>query len=116
MDYINNAYNSLRHYFDTLEWTGSYDMKETMNLLIYCFVVDEIFNGSLYQYLTDEGLAQFMKMFRCIYNGCLINNEEEHIRLSRPKPNYTDVRTRHTELSEIRITEDSKTRTIESGK
>lgn len=113
MEYIDNINNTFRHYFDVLEMTGSYGTKETYGLLLYSFIMDEVFYGPLAEYLDDAGLDAFNMALRCLYNnGCLINNPGI-IKLSTPRTQPLSRVFRYTEEDVQRITEDSDTRRTE---
>jgi hypothetical protein len=114
MDHADNLYNSLKHYFGMLEQAGYYNQKETMNLVIYLFIVNEVFNGNLSFYLDDEGLNMFNKTLRCLYNGCLINGGVDNITIKDVRPyNLNNFQVRYSENSVTRFTEKSDIRTPE---
>jgi len=114
MDYIDNAYDSLKRYFTALEYTGSYDKRQTLDLLMYCFIVDKMFDGMLSEYLDNEGLASLNKALSCIYNrnGCLINKVYS-TKLSRPRGYRMQQILRVNEDSGLHLTEDNETRRTE---
>lgn len=114
MGHVGNVCRSIHRYFSALEQMGSYDKKETINLLIYLFIIGEIYEGRLSQYLTDEDLAVFEKVLRCLYKGCLINAVRSNVRYQEPRPYYIgSEQFRHSELMIPRITDDNKTRKAE---
>lgn len=84
MEHTTNVFNGLKHYFNVLETVGSYDKSDMEGLIIYAFIVNEIFQGPLYNYLDDEGLDAFNKALSCLYRkGCLFDNPNL-IKLSKP--------------------------------
>ena len=113
MEHIINAYNGLRRYFNVLEQTGSYNKEGTYALAVYSFIVDQVFNGPLYQYLDDEGLNAFNKVLACLYrNGCLIS-KPEYVHLSDVRePKMSDVLL-ILEQNTMRITEADTVRRVE---
>ena len=113
MEHIGNAYNSLYRYFDTLEHTGHYDSIETKNLIIYLFLVNEVFGGRLERHLDDDGIIQFEKVLRCLYNGCLINQLRESIGFKGDNI-YGDSKYRYMEISVPKYTEDENLRITET--
>lgn len=113
MEHLGNAYNGLVRYFNALENIGYYDPKETQNLAIYSFIVNEIFEGPLEAYLDNEGLASINKALRCIYKGCLINPVMDNIKLSEPHVRTGYNRFRHSETDILRSTEQNNVRPIE---
>lgn len=114
MEHSDNLYNSLFRYFNALEHMGYYDKKETMNLIIYLFIVNEIFEGRLSKHLDDEGLSAFNKVFNCLYNGCLIDRVRDNS-VFKEESKYPNIsRIRYSETMNPRITEDENTRIPES--
>jgi len=114
MDHITNVCNSMSRYFTMLEHTGYYDEKETRNLLIYMFVVNEILEGKLGKHLDDAGLAVFEKLFRCLYKGCLIDAVRDRTRFKEENQNYFE-KIRHSQTIVPRITEEDDSRIPEIG-
>lgn len=115
MDHVGNLYNSLTRYFGALEQMGYYDSSETMNLIIYLFIVNEIFEGRLGMYLDDEGLAKIEHALRCIYNGCLIDAVRDNIRLKEGSVYHSrNIRLRYSEDDIVRFTEDDLPRPPEA--
>lgn len=113
MEHVENVYDSLKHYFGVLEQSGMYPKYETMGLLLYCFITDQVFDGSLSEYLDDAGLAAFNKVLRCLYRkGCLFNNPET-VRLSTPRDTSFSSILRSTEDLLQRSTEHEEPRRIE---
>ena len=110
MEHTDNAYNSIQHYFNALEQMGSYDQKETADLLIYLFVVNEIFEGGLGQYLDDKGLAVFNKLLRCLYKGCLIDSIGNFSNIKEPHLDVYSIKVRSTEDDLSRFSENNRTR------
>lgn len=116
MEYSDNAYNSLRRYFDVLSQTGSYPYKDVTGLLLYCFIVDQVFEGQLSMYLDDEGLAAFNKAIRCIAsNGCLVDSSANTIRITDVRPWSPSQIFRYTESENQRLTEDNNMRKMEDN-
>jgi hypothetical protein len=114
MEHSDNLYNSLFRYFNALEHMGYYDKKETMNLIIYLFIVNEIFEGRLSKHLDDEGLSAFNKAFNCLYNGCLIDRVRDNS-VFKEESKYPNIsRIRYSETMDPRITEDENARIPES--
>lgn len=114
MGHVGNVCRSMHRYFSALEQMGNYDKRETINLLIYLFIIGEIYEGRLGQYLDDEGLAQFEKVLRCLYKGCLINTVTPHVRYQEPRPYYVSgEQFRYSETMASRITDDNKARKTE---
>lgn len=114
MEHIDNACDSLRHYFDALEAMGYYDKTETKNLLVYLFIVDEVFEGDLGVHLDDEGLASFEKALECLYKGCLINPVmESNMGVKAENLHGDEFRLRYTEDSYSRSTEEKEPRITE---
>lgn len=107
MEHVDNTYGSLKHYFGVLEQTGLYPKDETYGLLLYTFIVDQVFNGPLSPYLDDAGLAAFNKALNCLYHqGCLISRPDA-LRLSEPRNRSNTALLRSTEDSSLRITQSS---------
>lgn len=114
MEHSDNLYNSLVKYFTMLETTGYYDTRETRNLIIYLFIVNEIFEGNLSRHLDDEGLAQIRKALKCLYNGCLISAVRSNVRFKEPREMADNSAFRYSEDSAQRISENMDVRTIDS--
>lgn len=114
MDHTDNVYSSLHRYFDVLEYTGNYDKRETYNLLIYLFLVNEVFEGSLSKYLEEKDLALFENVLRCVYNGCLVNPVRDGIRIKQPKAYSVDEELRYTETDIPRVDNSGITRIAET--
>lgn len=113
MEHVDNAYGSLKHYFGVLEQTGLYPKDETYGLLLYTFIVDQVFNGPLSPYLDDAGLAAFNKALNCLYHqGCLISRPDA-LRLSEHRSRFTVAVLRSTEDSTVRETQDDDLRSTE---
>ena len=86
MEYGGDVLDAYKQYFSALETMGHYPKDSTYGLLIYSFIVDQIFNGPLNTYLDDEGLSALNKAIRCIANNsCLIVNPGPFTRLSEPR-------------------------------
>lgn len=115
MEHTDNLYNSLNHYFTALEYMGQYDARETENLIIYLFIVNEILDGNLGVHLDDAGLAQIEKVLRCLYNGCLIQPVRSLDRIHEPNPYHTTRIIRLSETFVPRYTEDNDVRLIEDN-
>lgn len=114
MDYIDNACESLQRYFDVLETTGRYPQKEVTGLLLYCFIVDQVFDGPLSAYLDDEGLTAFNRAINCIAsNGCLVDNSVSHVRITQQRPWAPIKIFRASEIGTQRSTEDYNIRSID---
>jgi hypothetical protein len=47
MGHVGNVCRSMHRYFSALEQMGNYDKRETVNLLIYLFIIGEIYEGRL---------------------------------------------------------------------
>ena len=114
MDHIGNVYESLHRYFDVLEQTGHYNKQETLNLVIYLFIVNEVFEGDLGKFLEEKDLALFNNVLRCVYKGCLISPVREGIKIKRPVTYFRDGEFRHTETDIPRITDFDITRITET--
>lgn len=85
MEHTTNVFNGLKHYFDVLETVGSYNKSDMEGLVMYAFIVNEIFQGPLYNYLDDEGLDAFNRALNCLYRkGCLFSNPNR-IKISKPR-------------------------------
>lgn len=111
MEHVGNLYNGLTRYFSALEQMGYYDKSETMNLVMYLFIVNEIFEGRLSQHLDDEGLAILQKALRCIYDGCLIDSVRVRRGFKEARPyGYSNLRLRYSETDTMRFTEDTMPR------
>lgn len=115
MEHIDNLYNSLVRYFKFLEYTGTYDRRETNNLVIYLFIVNEIFEGNLSIHLDDEGLLKLKHVLKCLYNGCIIDTVRDSIKLEDIRRSSDGIRFRHSEESDIRFMENKNIRTTEPG-
>lgn len=86
MEYDGNVLDAYKQYFSALETMGTYPKDNTYGLLIYSFIVDQIFDGPLSVYLDDEGLSALNKAIRCIANnGCLIANPGPFTHISKPR-------------------------------
>ena len=114
MEHIYNLNDSFFRYFKALEQMGYYDKNETKNLIIYLFIVNEVFKGRLSEHLDDEGLAQFEKVLRCLYNGCLINGVREGGVFKTPDSYRNNTRYRYSEILLPRISEDEDLRIPET--
>jgi hypothetical protein len=116
MDYIDNAYNGLTRYFKVLESVGQYKERNAIGLLIYCFIVDQVFNGPLQPYLDDTGLSAFNKAIKCIsQSGCLVPMLSPGIHISPARKYYVGNSYRSTERGILRNTEDLRVRITESS-
>lgn len=114
MEHTDNAYNGLYHYFSILEQTGYYKDQDVKGLLIYCFIVDQIFDGPLQPYLDDKGLSVLNKVIRCITkNNCLIDMPSDNQHISEPRKYYVDNIFRISEYEALRNTEDDRIRSTE---
>ena len=113
MEHIGNLYNSLYRYFNALEQMGQYDRRETANLVIYLFIVNEIFEGNLWKHLKNEDLPVFERVLSCLYRGCLIDPVYENMKFKEPDLLYSSVRLRKSEGSSLRVTEESDPRGTE---
>lgn len=103
----------MHRYFNALEQVGYYDKRETLNLIIYLFIVNEVFEGRLNKHLDDNGLLQFEKVLKCLYKGCLINTVKGNIRIKEEEPYENNFRLRFSETSVLRHTQDDISRTPE---
>lgn len=113
VEHVDNAYNGLKHYFDVLELNGSYPEYDTLGMLVYSFIVDQIFSGPLYEYLDETGLSSIRKALSCLYrHGCLLQNPDT-IRLSTPHGFSYDSLLRATEDVWQRYTEGEEPRRVE---
>ena len=115
MEHTDNLYASLGHYFDVLKQTGSYDSRETVNLVIYLFIVNDILEGNLGRYLDDDGLAQIEKVLDCLYNVCLIHPVRENINIKEPNSYFAGDFIRYAETVIPRYSEDTDTRIAEDN-
>ena len=116
MEHTDNAYESLQHYFNVLESVGKYKKQDMVGLFIYCFIVDQIFDGPLQPYLDDKGLAALNKAILCIAkNGCLVAMPSTGIHISQPRDYYIGDLYRFSEYGALRYSEDGKLRSAESG-
>ena len=107
MGHDENVYDSLKHYFSVLELTGNYPNNEVIGLLIYCFIVDQVFDGPLSEYLDDAGLAAFNKTLSCLYSkGCLINNPDTLV-ISAPRGQRHRASLRISEAEAQRLAENN---------
>lgn len=113
MDHTGNLYNSLVRYFGALEQIGHYDIRETKNLIIYTFIVNEIFDGKLSEHLDDEGLVILNKVLQCLYKGCLIDPIRDTIKLEDVRAYSGDNRFRYSESVIPRITQQEDVRVID---
>jgi len=114
MVYDGNVYSSLQHYFSTLEMIGNYDKKETLSLLIFCFIHSAILSGPFEEFLEDEDVVVLNKLLRCLgRNSCLIQLPASRERVGKPKVNYTSGSYRITETEYTRTTQDEHLRTTE---
>lgn len=114
MDYTDNACESLQRYFDVLETTGRYPQKEVTGLLLYCFIVDQVFDGPLSAYLDDEGLAAFNRAINCIASSsCIVGSIGTISNISSARPQGTNGKFRRSEMDVQRSTEDSTIRAAE---
>lgn len=92
---------------------GHYDRKETLDLLIYVFLVNEILDGPLGDYLDDEGMTQVEKALGCLYKGCLISPVRDSVRFKQGNPDYIRGIPRKSEASEPRQSENERLRITE---
>lgn len=113
MEHTGNICKSFSRYFNTLEHLGHYDTRETRNLLLYLFIVSEIFDGRLSKHLDEEGLAAFNKVLQCVYKGCLVDSVRDNIRIKEPDPYRYNAKLRHSEVYVPRISSDEVPRDTE---
>ena len=114
MGHIENLYNSIAHYFSVLEQVGTYKNADVKKLLAYLFIVEEVFNGQLQQYLDDEGLHAFDNVLRCISHSTCFAVSPDRIKLQLPV-NDPDARVfRVSETQSTRYTESDDIRTASS--
>ena len=95
MEHVDKALGNINRYFDILGVTGHYDDKKTFALLLYSFLVNEVFTGPLSDYLDDNGLSVFLNMFRCLpHDPCMDFSISDVCHISEPRNTcsvYTDL-------------------------
>ena len=114
MEHTENLYNSIAHYFSVLEQVGSYKDSDVKKLLAYLFIVEEVFNGQLQQYLDDEGLRAFDNVLRCISNSTCFAVSPDRIKLQLPVHDSDADVFRLSETQSTRYTESDDIRTASS--
>ena len=115
MEYAENLYQSLNRYQTALSNVGYYDRRQQRGVLIYLFIVNEVFSGILEDCLDDDGLAALENAIRCLQGaGCLISNLR-HIRYSKPLPNTSASDTRSAIPEKLRSVSIEELRIIEEG-
>lgn len=115
MEHTNNLYGSIARYFGVLETVGHYDRHDVKKLLIYLFIVEEIFNGQLQQYLDDDGLQVLNNVLRCISKSTCFAISPDHVKLQLPVDNLYKDRFRISEAGVQRITNTGYLRKTENN-
>jgi hypothetical protein len=71
VEIADDVFNSLGNYFTTLSQFGYVNQNEVNKLLIYTFI-DEMLDGDLSYYITDDDYRNIEQALNCLYgSGCL---------------------------------------------
>jgi len=112
MEYVDNLYNSLSRRITFLESAGQYKDNDNRSLLIYLFLVNDMLNGPLSEYLDDNGLAVINRVLSCLREkSCLDIPRTTAGRLHTPTYGSTSLRL--TETSNPRKSEEQDLRSGE---
>lgn len=66
-----NVFESLQRYFSTLTHTGYKSYDEVYRLIIYTFI-EELINGPMSEFITDDDYGIIYKSLNCLYGSCTI--------------------------------------------
>lgn len=105
MELTNEVYNAINRYFSVLSHIGYKPYSEVDKLLIMSFI-EELLNGPLSQFITEEDYVSITNGLYCLYGTCMM-----------PFPEYKrSVSTIVSSLpEEYRVTETGSLRTLESN-
>lgn len=115
MEHTNNLYDSIAHYFDVLDRVGYYKEQDVKKLMIYLFIVEEMFNGQLSQYLDDNGLKVLSSVLRCISASSCFVISPSRVKLQLPVDNLYKDRFRISEIGVQRIANSGELRKTENN-
>ena len=115
MEHTNNLYDSIAHYFNVLDRVGYYKEQDVKKLMIYLFIVEEMFNGQLSQYLDDDGLEVLSSVLRCISASSCFVISPSRVKLQLPVDNLYKDRFRISEVGIQRIANSSELRKTENN-
>jgi hypothetical protein len=72
MEFINELYCNVTHYFDTLSKLGYYKYTDVYKLLIYLFIEQEFLDGQYEYFVTEDDYDTILKALNCIWGtSCL---------------------------------------------
>lgn len=103
MQLTNSVFESIEKYFNSISKTGYKSYTEVYKLLTFIFI-EEILNGSMCKYITEEDYKILSNKLECLYGTCMI-----------PYPKYKESATlsMNNFYNSFRVTED-KLRFIEN--
>lgn len=107
------AFEALRDYFNHLKKVGYLRYDTVYKLLTFLFI-DKMLNGKYVFTLTEEDYKIMSEMLQCLYGTCLIPYSEYTKRLPFVGDQRNDGNLRKAETLELRHTENSEFRIIES--
>lgn len=71
MELLNEAYNSVNHYFNLLRKMGYRSYNEVNKLLVFIFI-QELLDGDMSYYITEEDYNTINSALYCLYGTCSI--------------------------------------------
>lgn len=71
MELANYVHESLNKYFSSLKYSGYKSYNEVNKLLILVFI-EELLNGAMSKYITDEDYKIINNSMNCLYGSCMI--------------------------------------------
>lgn len=104
MELTNEVYDAINRYFSVLSHIGYQPYNQVDNLLIMSFI-EEILNGPLSQFITEEDYISITNSLYCLYGTCMMPFPEYKKAIAAIVPKS---------LGEYRITETDILRSLES--
>jgi hypothetical protein len=105
MELTNDVYTSLTKYFSLLKKTGYKSYKQVEELLVLIFI-EELLNGPLSQFISEEDYNSIANSLECLYGSCMIAYPDYKKAISEVLHKAPDYN---------RVTEDGTLRSLRKG-